>query len=252
MINNPTNQSVSGGGSDLSPAHERLILEYLDALGTDDFEAQDHILAIAAEHPALEEALWEAQVAVGNELLAADAAADNLAREAAEERLRELIEGALRRPVASNRAAVEQMLASEARADAEAEILEEPEDLTLSHVSARLREDVSRRQVAPRQREAARQAIAQIEAATSKEEVTDDLLTLRGTRSLLTRLGLAQVGAWFEKLVHDALIDLSQTREQESFRLAAARRTRGIQRTIPRENDKPQAAQDPQDDADAK
>jgi hypothetical protein len=210
---------------------ERLLLAYQDALHGGDLAAQEAVIEQAAGDADFEEAVWGLHVLFGAEAEAADARASVVTAAADAARVQDLAASSLSASVAPTRAEAEALLRQQADAEALAEETELP-PLLLRDVVARLRHDIARGLVAARDRAAALQGVERIEAAGGTQTLDDDLLTRRGARTRLARFGLAGAGAWFERLFHGAVLDLTMAREQDNFRLAAARRARHEQQRI--------------------
>ncbi len=208
---------------------EQLLQAYLDALESCDLEKQDEIAQQAEGDIELEDAIWNLHLTLGAEIELADWQARVNAQAAEADIVHHLAEANLSAPVTATRAEAEALLSLQSVQDAAAEEVEPPQ-LTLGDVATRLRHNVTLGLVAVRDRATAMRAAVRI-AEAGKQDLEEEHLSRRGTRTLLARMGLAGVGAWFEKLFHDAVIDLTMAREQDALRLAAARRSRIVTRS---------------------
>ncbi len=204
---------------------EHLLRDYLDALESSGLETQeallDRAMRLSAEtgDASLEMTLWEMNVAVGEELMAQDAAAEATAQNADAAQVLSLAQASFSTPVGATHPEVEMALADAADDAAE----EDPPPLTLRDVGARLRADA--RRVPAKFVPAVRTLAASLETAPGALPIEREHLTERGALSLLGRLGFGNIGPWVARQFHEALLSLQISHEQQ-LRLTAARRSR--------------------------
>ena len=235
-----TNQDFPRRGSNdfnnQSRERERLLQKYLDALDAGDVDAQITVMKLGSTILGFDEAVWDLHLTLADEAESTEAETVIAARTAEDAHVRDLATITLSAPVAGTRAEAQALARQIDEADAFAEADPEAElpQLTLRDVAFRLRQNVEQGLVAARDRAVALRAATTVEQASSNAPFTEEYLARRNARTLLNRIGLAGAGAWFEKLFHDAVVDLHMTREQDAFRLAAARRTSAVKRQAQR------------------
>lgn len=210
--------------------HEDVLLHrYIEALEVGDLDEQERILDYVLSIPdaetrtALEEKLWDVQLAIGSELLVVDAQA--MAGEAASDAadILSTAEASFSTRVSGVRTEIIRSHLSATTEDTAAEE-QDPPPLTLGDVAAQLR--VVSKTLPPRHTSTVRELIARLEAGYRKEPVDVQYLTLRGATSfLVARIGLIGAHSWLCKQFHEVILALQLSHERE-MRLAAARRHR--------------------------
>ena len=203
---------------------DSLLLDYLAAVERGDLEGQTHLLEEAGDDPLFAEMAWEAHLELASEMEQELAAIQSAQADADAATVRDLAISSLR-----SARGVAQTLVEAQRLQEQALVAGEDEEplvpLMLSDVGVRLRADVADNLV-PRGDRAEVLQVAETLEREAEHVIEPFYLTARGARSLMERLGLTEVASRLVKVVHETLLSMDMARQQETVRLAAARRQR--------------------------